>query len=90
MAEKRSDQDMVIKLLDRMKLVVAVSEEIPTQSKLQLQPLIKELMDGLSLPEDAQDRPRMSAYVQALLDESDEDPDVVALVVAMRRFASFL
>ena len=29
-------------------------------------------------------------YVQALLDESDEDPDVVALVVAMRRFATFL
>ena len=40
---ERSDDDMVLKLVERSRLLIALSDEIPTETKLQTQPLLKQL-----------------------------------------------
>ncbi len=90
MAEKRTDGEMVERLLERLKLVVAVSDEIPIESKLHLQPMIQELAGMLSVPEAEQDRGRIGGFYQSLLDTSEDDPDVTALLSAVRNFVTYL
>lgn len=90
MGAKRSDEEMVERLLERLKLVVAVSDEIPVEAKLHLQPMIQEMTEMLALPEAEQDRARIGGYYHSLLETSEEDPDVAALLFAVRNFVSYL
>ncbi|MFT4571324.1 MAG: hypothetical protein ACI8TX_001605 [Hyphomicrobiaceae bacterium] len=81
---------MVGRLLERLKLVVAVSEEIPVEAKLHLQPMIQDMTSILSAPEAEQDQARVGGYYHSLLETSEDDPDVVALLSAVRNFVSYL
>jgi hypothetical protein len=90
MTAKRSDAEMVERLLERLKLVVAVSDEIPVEAKLHLQPMLRELVDLLAVPEAEQDRVRIGGYYQSLLETSEDDPDVAALLSAVRNFVTWL
>ncbi len=90
MAEQRSDTEMIERLLERCKLVVAVSEEISVESKLEIQPMLKELQQALALPEADQNRQRILAYHQAVLELCEDYPDVTALMGAVGNFVSYL
>ena len=87
---KLPDSEMAAKILERLKLVVAMSDDIPTEAKLEIQPLLREIGGALSLPVPEQDSGRVIAYVEAVVTHSDEDPDVAALVGALRNFVDYL
>jgi len=89
-SQHRSDVELVNRLIERAKLVVAVSEEIPIDVQLEIQPLLRELSGALSLPEAEQNQDRVRVYFEAALDLGDEYPDVTALLGAVRNFVSYL
>ncbi|HYC54513.1 MAG TPA: hypothetical protein VEL28_06225 [Candidatus Binatia bacterium] len=90
MPEKLTDGEMAAKLITRLKLVVAVSEDMPIESKLEIQPMLREVEGHLSLPIESQDTVRVRAYYDAMLEVSDSDPNVEALLKALRNFVPYL
>ena len=90
MKAKKSDAEMIASLLERLKLVVAVSDDVAIENKLQIQPMLKDLAGMLESPESAQDQARVGAYFSSLLEASEEDPNAMALLGAVRNFVSYL
>src|SRR5438309_1652453 len=58
---ERSDEYIIGRLIERSRLLIAISEEIPVETKLQTQPLLKQLERALAAPADEQDTPRVRA-----------------------------
>jgi len=82
----RSDGEILAGLIDRSRLLIALSEEIPVETKLETQPLLKQLEHLLAVPDGDYDLQRIEA-THALLYESLADyPDLEALLSAMRHF----
>ena len=48
MSEERSDEFILGRLIERSRLLIALSEEIPVETKLQTQPLLKQLEEVLA------------------------------------------
>ncbi|MGH7818808.1 MAG: hypothetical protein ACREQ9_03470 [Candidatus Binatia bacterium] len=90
MSEERSDQDILGRLIDRARLLIAISEEIPVETKLQTQPLLKILESEVLRPQDEHDRGRVRSTFTLLRRDLDEHPDLEALLAAMRNFISYL
>ncbi|HLI13140.1 MAG TPA: hypothetical protein VKY65_16225 [Alphaproteobacteria bacterium] len=83
MSEERSDAYILGRLIERSRLLIALSEEIPVETKLQAQPLLKQLEQLLEDP--AQAEP-IHATWGALCDELQAYADLDALLSAMRHF----
>jgi hypothetical protein len=82
----RTDGEILAGLIDRSRLLIALSEEIPVETKLETQPLLKQLEHLLAVPDGDYDLQRIGA-THALLYESLADyPDLEALLSAMRHF----
>jgi len=82
----RTDGEILAGLIDRSRLLIALSEEIPVETKLETQPLLKQLEHLLAVPDGDYDLQRIEA-THALLYESLADyPDLEALLSAMRHF----
>jgi hypothetical protein len=82
----RTDGEILAGLIDRSRLLIALSEEIPVETKLETQPLLKQLEHLLAVPDGNYDLQRIEA-THALLYESLADyPDLEALLSAMRHF----
>jgi len=79
-----SDVEMLGRLIERSRLLIALSEEIPVETKLETQPLLKQL-EGL-LAQDEIDTGRVRATHAYLLRELTEFPDLDALLGAMENF----
>lgn len=88
--EERPDEFYVGRLLGRVKLVIATDDDIPVETKLEAQPMLKELAITLSVPPDQQDQDRAIGQHQYLLDTLDEYPNCTALLTALRNFVSYL
>jgi hypothetical protein len=84
MTAERSDDEMVAKLITRSRLLIALSDEIPTQTKLQTQPLLKQLEQLLAAA--SRDLERIQATHALLQRELAEYPDLDALLGAMETF----
>ena len=80
----RTDDEMVLKLIERSRLLIALSEEIPTETKLQTQPLLKQLEQLLAF--DDRDVERIQATHALLCRELQEFADLDALLGAMENF----
>ena len=83
-AAERSDDEMLAKLIERSRLLIALSEEIPTETKLQAQPLLKQLEQLLA--DDDRDVPRIHGTHALLCRELQEYADLDALLGAMENF----
>jgi hypothetical protein len=82
----RTDGEILAGLIDRSRLLIALSEEIPVETKLETQPLLKQLEQLLAVPDGDYDLQRIET-THALLFESLADyPDLEALLSAMRHF----
>jgi hypothetical protein len=84
MTMERTDDEMVLKLIERSRLLIALSEEIPVETKLQTQPLLKQLEQLLG--DDDRDVDRIQATHALLQRELQEFADLVALLGAMENF----
>jgi hypothetical protein len=88
MAQPRTDTERVLKLIERTRLLIALDEEIPTETKLDTQPMLKML--EAALVASPVDRPRASGLYSALYVQLQPYPDLEALLSAMRVFAPYL
>jgi hypothetical protein len=87
---ERSDEYIIGRLIERSRLLIAVSEEIPVETKLQAQPLLKQLEQALGVPPDEQDAERIRATYAALYGELADFADLEALLSALRSFVPCL
>jgi hypothetical protein len=81
---ERSDDEMLAKLIVRSRLLIALSDETPTETKLQTQPLLKQLEQLLAA--DDRDLERITATHALLVRELAEYADLDALLGAMENF----
>jgi hypothetical protein len=87
---ERSDDYIIGRLIERSRLLIAVSEEIPVETKLQTQPLLKQLEQALAVPPDEQDQNRVRATYAMLYGELVDYADLEALLSALKRFVPYL
>ena len=87
---ERSDEYIAGRLIERSRLLIALSEEIPVETKLETQPLLKQLEQALALPPDEQDEVRIRGTYAALYDQLADYADLEALLSALRTFVPCL
>jgi hypothetical protein len=87
---ERSDEYIVGRLIERSRLLIALSDEIPVETKLQTQPLLKQLERELSVPLEAQDGDRIRGTYAALYGELADYADLEALLSALKNFVPHL
>lgn len=87
---ERSDEYIIGRLIERSRLLIALSEEIPTETKLQTQPLLKQLEHALAAPAEEQDPEHIRGTYAVLYGELAEYADLEALLSALRDFVPCL
>ena len=86
----RPDSYYVDRLIGRVRLLIATSDDIPVETKLETQPMLKELEAGLMAAPDQQDEKRAQAQYAFLLEKLDDSPDIQALLLALKNFVPYL
>ena len=89
MAE-RSDEYIIGRLIERSRLLIALSDEIPVETKLQTQPLLKELERALAVPAGEQDEEVVRGKYALLYGELADYADLEALLSALKNFVPYL
>lgn len=89
MAQVLTDTERVLKLIERLRLLIALDDEIPTETKLNTQPMLK-MLESAVAGGDAQDEQRAASYYRHLYAELSPYPDLEALLSAMRVFLPYL
>jgi len=89
MAADLTDDERVLKLIERVRLLIAIDDEMPTETKLNTQPVLK-MLEALVADGVEADRARASEYYGYLCTELADSPDAAALLTAMRVFAPWL
>ena len=87
---ERSDEYIAGRLIERSRLLIALSEEIPVEKKLETQPLLKQLEQALAVPAEERDTERIRGTYAALYDELADYADIEALLSALRTFVPCL
>ena len=87
---ERSDEYIIGRLIDRIRLLIATSEEIPINTKLETQPMLKEFQASVSVAPADQDRDRATSQYAFLYRELEEYPDLEALLYALKNFLPYL
>ncbi len=82
--KERSDGEILAGLIERSRLLIALSDEIPVETKLETQPLLKQLEQLLDT--DEPDLQRIDATHALLCEALAGDADLEALLSAMRHF----
>ena len=89
MAQALTDEERVLKLIERTRLLIALDDDIPTETKLNTQPMLK-MLEAAIAPGAAADQQRASGYYSALYADLSPYPDLEALLSAMRVFLPYL
>ena len=87
---ERTDEYIIGRLIERSRLLIALSEEIPVATKLETQPLLKQLEQCLSVPLEEQDTERIRGTYAALYNELADYADLEALLSALKTFVPCL
>lgn len=86
----RPDEYYVERLIGRVRLLIATSDDIPVETKLETQPMLKEFEAVLLAPPEDRDESRAQGQYAFLRKHLDEYPDLQALLHALRNFCSYL
>ena len=87
---ERTDEEMVLRLIHRIKLLIATNDEIPIETKLQSQAMLKEFEKLFTVPQDEQDPDEVHGQYNDLYIELSEYADLEALLLAMRNFSPYI
>jgi len=91
MSEDRSDAAIVARMIDRIRLLIALADDIPVETKLNTQPLLKMFQASVEAAAvDASHEGVASGYYARLCADLDEYPDLNALLSALRVFLTYL
>lgn len=83
---ERPDAYYVARLIGRLRLLLATSEEVPVETKLETQPMLRELEEALAAPLEDQDLERVRSRYDFLCERLEDEPDLNALLLALRNF----
>ena len=87
---ERTDEYIIGRLIERSRLLIALSDEIPVETKLQTQPLLKQLERALAVPPGEQDEERVRGTYALLYGELADYADLEALLSALKNFVPYL
>ena len=87
---EHSDAYIVGRLIERLRLLIAISDEVPTETKLQTQGILKMFEAEVADAEVEHDRAQVRAHYALLYDDLAPYADLEALLSAMRTFISYL
>jgi hypothetical protein len=91
MDKDRSDFAVMNRMIDHIRLLIAVDDEqIPVKKKLDVHATLKEFQALLALPEDRQEHGRIRGYYQLLCRELGEHGDVDALLKSLKNYISYI
>jgi len=88
MPQALTDVERVLKLIERTRLLIAIDDEMPTETKLNTQPLLKMLEAAIA--GETPDEDLANRYYGQLHGELALYPDLEALLSAMRVFLPYL
>lgn len=91
MGADRSDEAIVGRLIERTRLLIALSDDVPVETKLNTQALLK-MFEASVVLADADERQHalVRAYYQRLCDDLSEYADLEALLSALKVFLPYL
>jgi hypothetical protein len=84
--KERSDGEILGGLIERSRLLIALSDDIPVETKLETQPLLKQLESLVDESAVDHDVDRIETTHALLCDALAEFADLDALLSAMRHF----
>lgn len=91
MTKDRSDFAVMNRMIDHIRLLIAVDEEqITVKKKLDVQATLREFQALLAIPQERQERGRIRGYYEILCRELGEHGDVDALLKSLKNYISFL
>jgi hypothetical protein len=91
MDKDRSDFAVMNRMIDHIRLLIAVDDEqIPVKKKLDVQATLKEFQALLALPEEQREHGRIRGYYQLLCRELGEHGDVDALLKSLKNYISYI
>jgi hypothetical protein len=89
MAQDLSDEERVLKLIERVRLLIAIDDDMAVETKLNTQPTLK-LLEGVIVSDEAGSQEQAPRYYSLLYTELAEYPNLEALLSAMRVFLPYL
>lgn len=90
MAIEMTDVERVLRLIERVRLLIAISDEIPVETKLNTQGVLKMFEATVGDANSNADETRAAGYYSMLYQELEPYADIEALLSAMRVFAPYL
>jgi hypothetical protein len=91
MEKDRSDFAVMNRMIDHIRLLIAVDDEtIAVKKKLEVQAILKDFQGLLSVPEKEQERGRIKGYYEILCRELNEQADVAALLSSLKHYISYI
>jgi hypothetical protein len=91
MERDRSDFAVMNRMIDHIRLLIAVDDEsIAVKKKLEVQAILKDFQTLLGAPEEQQERGRIKGYYEILCRELNEQADVAALLSSLKHYISYI
>jgi len=91
MTKDRSDFAVMNRMIDHIRLLIAVDDEqITVKKKLDVQATLREFQALLAIPEERQERGRIRGYYEILCRELGEHGDVDALLKSLKNYICYL
>jgi hypothetical protein len=91
MPKDRSDFAVMNRMIDHIRLLIAVDDEtITVKTKLEVQAVLKDFQALLAAPSEHQERGRIRGYYELLCRELGEQADVAALLSSLRNYILYI
>jgi hypothetical protein len=91
MNKDRSDFAVMNRMIDHIRLLIAVDDEqIPVKKKLDVQSVLRDFQALLAVPEEQQERGRIKGYYELLCRELGDHGDVDALLKSLKNYITYI
>ena len=91
MPKDRSDFAVMNRMIDHIRLLIAVDDEtIAVKTKLEVQAILKDFQAMLAEPAERQPRERIRGYYEILCRELGDQADVAALLSSLKNYIPFI
>lgn len=91
MEKDRSDFAVMNRMIDRIRLLIAVDDEtLSVKKKLEVQAVLKDFQSMLAADPEVQERRRIKGYYDLMCRELADQPDVTALLASLKNYVPYL